>query len=192
MSPEFTHFVGQVTGYRELSADRQFTGAGLHRYRDHGFSEIHLDSNRHPFDTGLRHRVNLLIFMNPAWGAEWGGELVLWSSENGKPTCPAVSIKPILNRAVIFEVAKTSWHSVSTIQCPRVRVRNSMAIYYFNRLATANDEKARSVMWHSTRGWPRQPIFEMTNRIITLAKPFARHLRWLRSNKFDGVQSPNL
>jgi Rps23 Pro-64 3,4-dihydroxylase Tpa1-like proline 4-hydroxylase len=187
MGSEFTQFIEQVSGHPGLSADRQFAGAGLHRYGDRGFSEIHLDSNRHPFDPDLHHRVNLLIFMNPAWRSEWGGELVLWSSDDGKPKGPEVIISPVFNRAVIFSVTRKSWHSVSPIRCPHERARNSMAIYYFNRITTEEDERPRSVIWHATGGWPRQAIFEVTNRAVTMAKPWARYLRWLRSNKFDGV-----
>ena len=186
-SPSFTRFVEIVSGYSDLQGDRQFAGAGLQRYRSGGFSEIHLDSNRHPFDTGLHHRVNLLIFMNPVWREEWGGELVLWSSRNGRPVRPAVTLQPKFNRAVLFTVTRQSWHSVNRIRCPRDCTRNSIAIYYFNRFAAADDERPRSVIWHSRHGWPRQVVFEVSNRVITLAKPYARYLRWLRPNKFDGV-----
>jgi hypothetical protein len=187
MDSVFTRFIERVSGYPDLEADRQFAGAGLHRYDGRGFSEIHLDSNRHPFDAGLHHRVNLIIFMNPLWRADWGGELVLWSSWNNRPDRPAVVIQPVFNRAVIFEVARSSWHSVNPIRCPHDRARNSMVIYYFNRIGRDDDELPRSVKWHSTHGWPRQAVFEVTNRIMSVAKPYARYLRWLRTNKFDGV-----
>jgi hypothetical protein len=187
MDSVFTRFVEIVSGYPELQADRYFAGAGLHRYDSHSFSEIHLDSNRHPFDDRLHHRVNLIAFLNPVWRAEWGGELVLWSSRNGKPCQPVVSVQPAFNRAVIFNVTSTSWHSVNPIRCPRDRTRNSMVIYYFSRVGADDDEAPRSVIWHSTRGWPRQAIFAVTNRMISMAKPYARYLRWLRPNKFDGV-----
>lgn len=190
MGPTFTRFVETVSGFAELEADRQFTGAGLHRYHRDGFSEIHLDSNRHPFDTGLHHRVNLLIFLNPTWRSEWGGELVLWSDRNGRPDKRLAIIRPTFNRGVFFSVGHTAWHSVNPIRCLPDRTRNSMAIYYFNRIGTDEDEKPRSVIWHSTHGWSRQTLFEVTNRVINLAKPHARYLRWLRPNKFDGVRPP--
>jgi Rps23 Pro-64 3,4-dihydroxylase Tpa1-like proline 4-hydroxylase len=185
--PSFTRFVEIISGYPDLEGDRQFTGAGLQRYHSRGFSEIHLDSNRHPFDSRLHHRVNLLIFLNPAWQAEWGGELVLWSNRNGRPDHPAVTIQPAFNRAVLFAVTSRSWHSVNRIRCPGDRARNSIAIYYFNRIAAEEDEEPRSVIWHSTHGWLRQVVFEVTNRVMSIAKPHARYLRWLRPNKFDGV-----
>jgi len=187
MGSTFTQFIETVSGYPELEGDRQFAGAGLHRYGGRDFSEIHLDSNRHPFDVGLYHRVNLIIFMNPIWRAEWGGELVLWSSRNDRPDRPAAIIQPAFNRAVVFQVARTSWHSVNPIRCSHDRTRNSMVIYYFNRIGTVDEEAPRSVKWHSTHGWPRQAVFELTNRVMSVAKPYARYLRWLRGNKFDGV-----
>ncbi len=189
MGPEFTRFIEEVSGYSGLQGDRQFTGAGLHRYRNGGFSEIHLDSNRHPFDVSLHHRVNLLIFLNPGWDSRWGGELVLWSSVNGRPDRPAAIIEPTYNRAVIFNVTARAWHSVNRIKCPREAARNSVAIYFFSRIGVEGDEEPRSVIWHSTRGLTRQALFEVSNRLITKAKPHARYFRWLRPNKFDGVES---
>jgi 2OG-Fe(II) oxygenase superfamily len=188
MGPIFTNFAEIVSGYSGLQADPQFAGAGLHRYHRNGFTEIHLDSNRHPFDAGLHHRVNLIIFLNLAWQTGWGGELVLWSSRNGRPDRPVANIEPAFNRAVIFSVNHKSWHSVKRIKCPRDRTRDSMAIYFFNRDGCEDDERPRSVLWHSTRGPLHQAVFEVTNRVITLAKPHARYLRWLRGNKFDGIR----
>jgi Rps23 Pro-64 3,4-dihydroxylase Tpa1-like proline 4-hydroxylase len=189
MGPSFTHLIELVAAYPNLEGDRQFTGAGMQRYHSGGFSEIHLDSNRHPFDSDLHHRVNLIIFMTPGWQPEWGGQLTLWSSGNGRPEQPVATIDPTFNRAVLFAVTGKSWHSVNRIRCPRHLARNSIAIYYFNRVAAAGDEKPRSVIWHSTHGWPRQAVFEATNWVMTLAKPHARYLRWLRPNKFDGVRT---
>jgi Rps23 Pro-64 3,4-dihydroxylase Tpa1-like proline 4-hydroxylase len=189
MITPFIRFIGIVCGYANLEGDRQFTGAGMQRYYRGGFSEIHLDSNRHPFDSGLHHRINLLVFLSPGWQAEWGGELVLWSRRNDRPDQPAVTIQPTFNRAVLFAVTRQSWHSVNRIRCPPDQARNSMAIYYFNRVDAVGDERPRSVIWHSTHGWPRQAVFEVTNRVMALAKPHARYLRWLRSNKFDGVRA---
>lgn len=188
MGPSFARVIEIVSGYPDLEADRQFTGAGMQRYHRGGFSEIHLDSNRHPFDPALHHRVNLIVFVAPDWRPEWGGELVLWSSRNGRPDRPAVTIQPAFNRGVLFAVTSKSWHSVNTIRCPADRARNSIVIYYFNRVASVDDEKPRSVVWHSTHGWPRQAVFEVANRMMTLAKPHARYLRWLRPDKFDGVR----
>jgi Rps23 Pro-64 3,4-dihydroxylase Tpa1-like proline 4-hydroxylase len=187
MGSTFVRFIEGVSSCHALEADRLFAGAGLQRYRSRGFSEIHLDANRHPFDAGLYHRVNLIVFMNPKWKSKWGGELVLWSSGNKRPDAPAVMVAPIFNRAVIFEVASKSWHSVNCVRCPDESRRNSMALFYFNRIAIGADEATRSNIWHSACGWPRELLFQMANRALRMAKPYARQLRWLRSNKFDGV-----
>jgi hypothetical protein len=90
MNATFTRFIEKVSGYRELQSDRQFAGAGFHPYQRNGFSEIHLDSNSHPFDANLDHRVNLIIFFNPVWQSGWGAELVLWSDQNRRPHRPVV------------------------------------------------------------------------------------------------------
>lgn len=187
MGSKYVELIEKLSGYEGLEADRQFAGAGLQRYRARGFSEIHLDANRHPFDAALYHRVNLIVFMNPDWEAKWGGELVLWSSRYGRPDQAAVVVEPLFNRAVIFDVTSKSWHSVNRVRCPANRMRDSMAIFYFNRNAIAADEATRSNIWHSAGGWPREVLLGMANRALKIAKPYARQLRWLRTNKFDGV-----
>jgi Rps23 Pro-64 3,4-dihydroxylase Tpa1-like proline 4-hydroxylase len=189
MGPIFMRLLEDLSGVAPLETDRQFTGAGLHRYVRGGFAEIHLDANRHPFYAASYHRVNLLIFLNREWRPGWGGELIFWSTKNGRPDKPARVIEPLFNRAVIFGVSKTAWHSVAQVRCPEDQARNSIAIHYFNSAPAAEDEpRPRSVIWHSSRGWPRQLLFEAYNRTMTLAKPYARHLRRLRPNKFDGAR----
>jgi len=48
----------------------------------------------------LERRINVLIYLNKDWKAEYGGELELWDTEmKGK----VVSAVPIFNRCVIFK-----------------------------------------------------------------------------------------
>jgi Rps23 Pro-64 3,4-dihydroxylase Tpa1-like proline 4-hydroxylase len=189
MCPAFIRLLEDISGVSPLAADRQFTGAGLHRYVRGGFAEIHLDASRHPFDAASYHRVNLLIFLNREWRPGWGGELIFWSTKNGRPDKPGRVIEPLFNRAVIFGVSKTAWHSVARVRCPENQSRNSIAIHYFNSARAAEDEpRPRSVIWHSSHGWRRQLLFEVYNRAMAVAKPYARQLRRLRPNKFDGAQ----
>jgi hypothetical protein len=189
MCPSFIRPIEEISRVPNLVADRQFTGAGLHRYLQGGFAEIHLDASRHPFDTDSYHRMNLLIFLNREWRPGWGGELIFWSTRKGRPDKPGRVIEPLFNRAVIFGVSKTAWHSVAQIKCPKNQSRNSIAIHYFNSLPTVEDEpRPRSVVWHSTHGWRRQLLFELYNRAMGIAKPYARQLRRFRPNKFDGAK----
>jgi Rps23 Pro-64 3,4-dihydroxylase Tpa1-like proline 4-hydroxylase len=188
MGLPFTSFIQTLCKMPGLDADRQFAGAGLQRYHRHGFSEVHLDANRHPYDLDRFHRVNLIVFLNPKWRQDWGGELVLWSrSATNRPSEGAVQIQPAFNRAVIFSASDSSWHSVNRVTCPMGWSRNSMVIYFYDRRPVADDGQCRSVIWHSTRSKARQAAFEISNRLITLAKPYAPYLRWLRPTKFDGI-----
>ena len=41
---------------------------------------IHIDFARHP-ETYRHHRVNVLLYLNPAWQDDWGGQ-----SSYGRPT----------------------------------------------------------------------------------------------------------
>jgi Rps23 Pro-64 3,4-dihydroxylase Tpa1-like proline 4-hydroxylase len=190
MCPALVRVLEEICGIKNLTADRQFTGAGLHRYVRGGFAEIHLDASRHPLDAASHHRLNLLIFLNREWRPGWGGELIFWSTRNGRPDAPARIIEPRFNRAVIFGVSKTAWHSVARVKCPENQSRNSIAIHYFNSSREPDDEpRPRSVIWHSTHGWRRQFLFELYNRAMKIAKPYGRQLRRFRPDKFDGASA---
>ena len=56
-------------------------GGGLHRSLPGGFLNVHTDFSAHHSKPGWRRRVNLLLYLNPEWQPDWGGELELWSKD---------------------------------------------------------------------------------------------------------------
>jgi 2OG-Fe(II) oxygenase superfamily len=186
MGAGFVEFLTTLSGMRDVRSDPVFAGTGLHRYHRGGFETIHLDANRHPFDTNLHRRLQMLVYLNPTWKAEWGGELVLWSSKNGRPYERSRSIMPTFNRAVIFGASQSSWHSVSRVRCPANQVRHSLALYYYSSFPPEDGlERERSNLWQTTGGWHRRVFFGVVNQAMYIAKPRARYLRWLRPHKLQ-------
>ena len=91
------------------------------------FFNVHSDRSV-AYDTGLTRRMAMIIFLNKAWKPEYNGQLELWDAE-GKQR--EVSIEPLFNRTILFEVAFPNFHGVpAPIACPPERLRQSFIIYY--------------------------------------------------------------
>jgi hypothetical protein len=91
------------------------------------FMEVHSDRNV-AYDTGLTRRLAMIIFLNRDWKSEYAGQLELW---NHQGTGREVSIEPLFNRTVLFEVADPNYHGVpAPLNCPENRARHSFIVYY--------------------------------------------------------------
>ena len=56
--------------------------------------------------------MNLIIYLNPMWETNWGGNLELWNGSHDKLITPVQQISPIFNSAVLFRTSDISWHGV--------------------------------------------------------------------------------
>jgi len=121
-------FIEKLTGIEKLIADPYYSGGGLHETKSGGYLGIHADFNIHRGMNVLR-RVNLLIYLNEDWPAEFGGDLELWSRDMKQRR---QSVPPAMARAVVFNTDLDSFHGVpDPLTCPRDRSRRSIALYYY-------------------------------------------------------------
>lgn len=128
-SPRFLKWLEELTGIENLKEDEMLEGGGLHQSLKGGFLNIHADFTVHPHKRHWRRRVNLLIYLNPDWKDDYGGNLELWSRDMKE--C-VESVKPSYNRAVIFNTDSDSFHGLpDPINCPEDDSRKSIALYYF-------------------------------------------------------------
>lgn len=129
-SKEFTSFLEELTGVDNLQSDSQYlNGGGVHKIGRGGNLSVHLDYNVHPITKKYR-KLNLLLYLNPNWKSEWGGNLELWTKDDSRP---AVSIEPLFNRCVIFTISPISFHGhPNPMECPQDVNRYSIALYYFS------------------------------------------------------------
>jgi Rps23 Pro-64 3,4-dihydroxylase Tpa1-like proline 4-hydroxylase len=146
-SKEILTFLEKLTGIDNLLADTDSFGGGVHKIGAGGKLDIHADFNIH-FKNRLHRRINMLIYLNKDWQDSWGGDLELWEKDLSK--CVS-KIKPIFNRAVIFNITDDAYHGhPHPLTTPPEISRYSLAMYYYTQ-DRPEHEKApwHPVMWKS-------------------------------------------
>lgn len=132
---EFLGFVSRITGIPDLLYDPDYIGGGTHENREGQRLDAHVDFNYHP-RTKWHRRLNLIVYLNPRWEPEWGGELELHSDPWNAAADRVERIPPAFNLCAIFETTESSWHGFSQIHLSADAVhlsRKSFAIYLYTR-----------------------------------------------------------
>jgi hypothetical protein len=128
-SPGFVSWLSTLTGIPNLVSDPSLEGGGLHQSSRGGFLNVHTDFSHHHYHKHWRRRVNLILYLNPEWHAEWGGAIELW--DVGMRSCMA-KYPPLLNHALIFNTDDKSLHGFpEPLDCPDGVSRKSVALYYY-------------------------------------------------------------
>jgi hypothetical protein len=128
-SDEFVAWLSGLTGIPDLVADPTLEGGGMHQSEAGGFLNVHADFTMHHHQTNWRRRVNVIVYLNRSWRAEWGGAIELW--DRGMRHA-VVRIPPLANHAVIFNTDESSYHGFpDPITCPFGVTRKSLALYYY-------------------------------------------------------------
>lgn len=134
-SPEFVAYLEALTGIQGLIPDWSMDGGGLHQTLRGGHLNIHADFSTHHVHENWARRVNILLYLNEQWPAEWGGQLELWDPEMTR--CQA-RVDPAGNRMLVFTTSLDSFHGhPDGLTCPPGQARRSMALYYFTEESTA-------------------------------------------------------
>jgi len=90
---------------------------------------MHVDFAYHP-ETKLDRRVNVLIYLNEKWQADYGGEFTLMDNESERCTR---SYLPTLNRMIIFATNDMTYHGhPEMLRCPDNMSGKSIALYYYS------------------------------------------------------------
>jgi len=145
-SPNFVNWLSALTGIPDLVSDPSLEGGGLHQSSRGGFLNVHTDFSHHHYHKHWRRRVNLILYLNPEWQAEWGGAIELWDVR--MRSCMA-KYPPVLNHALIFNTDEKSLHGFpEPLDCPEGISRKSLALYYYT---IEQDSKSipRSTNYHS-------------------------------------------
>lgn len=132
---EFLSLISRITGIPDLLYDPDYIGGGTHENVDGQGLDVHVDFNYHP-RTRWHRRLNLIVYLNPEWQAEWGGHLELHGNPWSDRPSETISVPPLFNCCAIFETSEHSWHGFPMIHLPDGRTdlsRKSFAIYLYTR-----------------------------------------------------------
>ncbi len=177
-SRSFIEDLEYITGIGNLLCDPQLQGGGMHLTGPRGRLDVHVDFN-YVEARKLHRRLNILVYLNEEWKDEWGGAVELWDE---KVRVCAQSLKPVLNRCVVFATSEISFHGVEPVTCPEGTQRISFAAYYYTKEAPAHWDGTR----HSTvfkarpnelmRGHILMPFQKARYRLIPSAKRVVKKL----------------
>ena len=145
-SRPFLLFLENLTGIKDLIADVDFEGGGIHKIKNGGRLELHSDYNKHP-NKDIWRRINLLLYLTPNWN--YNGHLDLYEKD---PLVKVKSILPTFNRAVIFNTTDDSIHGHPTpLVCPEEVSRYSFALYYFTKARPEHEKSdSKAAIWYKT------------------------------------------
>jgi len=162
-SPEMVNTISHITDIKGLESDPHFHGAGIHAYPNRGKLDMHLDYSIHPI-TKKERRINLIIYMNPNWKQEYGGNLELWDDKLQSHTR---IITPSWNTAILFRTNNMSYHGLPhPIQCPNGEYRKSFAIYYVSEPTNTACPRYKAEYFP----YPNQPVSDKLASLYEIRK----------------------
>ena len=178
----FLVYLQKLTGIKELLiSDPYLLGGGYHETKNGGFLKVHVDFNKHSH-INLDRRINLLLYLNPGWKKEWGGNLELY--HHNDLNSPFVSVTPEFNRCVIFSTTSFTYHgNPDPLMCPSGISRKSMALYYFSLGRPKSEINAEhGTLFVGTKGEKIKQHFTIRSIVIDLLPPLlVRYIKkWVR------------
>ena len=143
-------FLEGLTTIEALIPDPYFNGGGYHETSRGGKLGIHADFRVNE-QLHLHRRLNVIIYLNEAWDASYGGGLELWSRDMKKKER---EVAPLFNRCVVFNTDATSYHGhPDPLTTPDGVVRRSIALYYYTASKEIYNEMPNtSTMYQSRPG----------------------------------------
>lgn len=156
-SRPFIQFLEEMTGIKGLIPDPYYIGAGIHKTLNGGHLDIHADFNLHK-PMYVERRLNVLIYLNKDWQAEWGGSFEIWDNDM---TQKMASFVPTFNRMVCFSTGSDTFHgNPEPVNHPDGEPRQSIALYYYT--ATWDDSRKE----HTTLFKPRPGSVDQADRVV--------------------------
>lgn len=147
-SASFLQFLEGLTKIEGLISDPYYNGGGFHEIFPGGKLGVHADFRINE-QLHLSRRLNVLIYLNKNWLAEFGGNLEIWDRQMKKKIH---SITPIFNRCVIFNTDATSFHGhPEPLTCPPSLTRKSVALYYYTASKSIYEEVPSSTTMYVSR-----------------------------------------
>jgi hypothetical protein len=184
----FLRFLEKLSGIEALLNDPHLEGGGLHASGPGGILAPHSDFHWLQ-RLQLYRRLNVLLYLNPAWQEDWGGCLELYRKGE---KAPARTIVPAFGRMVIF---RTDHHSVHGFPAPVVagKSRHSLALYYYTAREAETFSGDTTTYWREHKGigrlsmLPHQALLGLSTAVARLAHQLnpntARRARLLKARE---------
>jgi Rps23 Pro-64 3,4-dihydroxylase Tpa1-like proline 4-hydroxylase len=130
-SSRFVQFLQKLTGIEGLIPDPHLHAAGYMKVSPGGFLGLHYDFATQR-ELLLDRRINVLLYLNRDWQADWGGQLELHSNDPLEaPGHREESVEPAFNRLVIFNTPNALHGHRKPLTCPQGRARLCLSWYYY-------------------------------------------------------------
>jgi hypothetical protein len=126
---------------QEVFVDPEFFGGGIHLGGKDSFLDMHVDFNYHPLHRNWFRNLNILLYLNPGWKREFGGQLKLKHAR----TLKTAEVEPLFNRCVIMLTRDYTMHGYDRIRFPEGEFRRSIATYAYSLDPLPGKE--RSTRW---------------------------------------------
>jgi Rps23 Pro-64 3,4-dihydroxylase Tpa1-like proline 4-hydroxylase len=175
--PAFLRVLEAITGETKLLTDPYLDGGGLHCSGPGGVLLPHTDFHLYE-RLSLFRRLNLLIYLNPEWGPDDGGDLEFY--RKGDST-PQVSVAPVFGRAIIFKTDDATVHGF-TKPVAEGKQRQSVALYYYNSQEGAEYGGDTRTYWHS-HGRMTGARLAIFNSLIFLSRGVSKVAHMINPNK---------
>jgi hypothetical protein len=168
-SQSFLQFLEGLSTIEALLPDPYFVGGGFHEITRGGKLGIHADFRINEA-LHLSRRMNVIIYLNEDWKAEYRGNLELWTRDM---KLMARSIEPVMNRCVIFNTDADSYHGhPEPLNTPDEIKRRSIALYYYTASRAIYEEVPNRSTMYAAR-----PQDTAVNRKEARALRMDQHLR---------------
>lgn len=133
---------------KKLMPDPYFSGGGLNVTVPGGLLDVHVDGNYHDA-SGLNRRINAILYLNPGYKPEWGGQFGIYDSKGEE--C-LKTVEPIFNRLVVFDTHDFSFHGLpNPLEFPEGTSRKSIILYYYTKEARPTEHSVvnepHSALW---------------------------------------------
>ena len=126
----FMKAMSALMGIKKLIPDPYYTGGGLNVTTRGGLLDVHVDGNYHDA-TGLNRRLNAIVYLNPNYQTDWGGEFGVYD-ETGDNCIK--KIEPLFNRLIVFNTHDKSFHGLpDPVNFPENEQRRSIILYYYTK-----------------------------------------------------------
>ncbi len=122
-------------------------GGGLHQGKKNSFLDMHLDFNYHPLNKGWYRNLNLLLYLNHNWKAEYGGHLKIRDLRNEQTK----DLEVPFNRLIIQQTRAYTLHGYDQTHFPPGIFRTSIATYAYTEHSHPI-EKPRTTDWFPKEG----------------------------------------